>query len=80
MTARRSTGTARRRRSRCGRCGHQSRKPSRLPVVALALLAVIVFDVAVVVGLLHGALYGAGLLFVWYALCLGAVGTYERGR
>lgn len=70
-------------RSRCRRCGHsfaERRKPSYLPAFALTLLAVVAFYAAVAVGLLYGPLYGAGLLFVWYGLCLAAFRTYERGR
>ncbi len=82
MAAGRSTEIARQPKSRCRRCGRSpfAHKPSRLPVVALALLAVVAFDAAVLVGLFYEPLYGAGLLLVWYGLCLAAFRTYERGR
>jgi hypothetical protein len=77
MTTRCSTETTR--RTRCRRCA-RTPKPSRLPVFALGLLAIVVFYAAMIVGLFYEPLYGAGLLFVWFALCLGAVRVYERGR
>jgi uncharacterized paraquat-inducible protein A len=83
MVPRSSTEIVRQSRARCRRCGRGftgRRKQSRLSVVALALLAVVAFDGAVIVGLFYEPLYGAGLLGVWYALCLAAFGAYERGR
>jgi hypothetical protein len=77
MTTRCTTETTRQPRKACRRCAP---KPSRTPVVALTLLAVVAFYAAMIVGLFYEPLYGAGLLFVWYGLCLAAFRTYEGGR